>query len=204
MWYYNTEYLCHHGIRGQKWGVRRYQNEDGSLTPAGRKKYGSDDNIRYQKLRKKKSKDLTNEELEFINKRKELESKRDGGNSEVGKMIAKEAIHTVGKVATVAAIAAGAKYLAKKYNINAETVTKYVVNTAGKVATTAGKEVAKGTANIAKDVAKGAGGAVKEAAKTAATNVKDSMHDTRKRAASSQAARKYVQTVDKLIKTVRH
>lgn len=31
-------YLMHHGILGQKWGVRRYQNEDGSYTTAGRKR----------------------------------------------------------------------------------------------------------------------------------------------------------------------
>lgn len=30
--------LYHHGIKGQKWGVRRYQNKDGSLTPAGKKR----------------------------------------------------------------------------------------------------------------------------------------------------------------------
>ncbi len=35
---YNTDYLEHHGILGQKWGVRRYQNQDGSLTAAGRKR----------------------------------------------------------------------------------------------------------------------------------------------------------------------
>lgn len=31
-------YLMHHGIKGQRWGVRRYQNEDGSYTPAGKKR----------------------------------------------------------------------------------------------------------------------------------------------------------------------
>lgn len=31
--------LQHHGIKGQKWGVRRYQKSDGSLTPEGKKRY---------------------------------------------------------------------------------------------------------------------------------------------------------------------
>lgn len=34
-----TDELYHHGIQGQKWGIRRYQNEDGSLTDAGMRRY---------------------------------------------------------------------------------------------------------------------------------------------------------------------
>lgn len=37
-----SEELSHHGILGMKWGVRRFQNKDGSLTAAGKKRYGSD------------------------------------------------------------------------------------------------------------------------------------------------------------------
>lgn len=36
--------LVHHGVKGQRWGIRRYQNPDGSLTPAGRKHLEKMDN----------------------------------------------------------------------------------------------------------------------------------------------------------------
>lgn len=41
MWQYERPYayIEHHGILGQKWGIRRYQNEDGTLTELGKKHY---------------------------------------------------------------------------------------------------------------------------------------------------------------------
>lgn len=39
---YDSDYLQHHGILGQKWGIRRFQNPDGSLTAAGKERYGKE------------------------------------------------------------------------------------------------------------------------------------------------------------------
>lgn len=39
MYNYNEDYLMHFGIKGMKWGVRRYQNKDGTLTAKGKKRY---------------------------------------------------------------------------------------------------------------------------------------------------------------------
>lgn len=79
--------LQHWGIRGMRWGIRRYQNKDGSLTPAGEKRRAklekklgdlqskSDNNTGTGKTEptKKSIKDMSNDELKKLNERRRLE-----------------------------------------------------------------------------------------------------------------------------------
>jgi hypothetical protein len=46
-------YISHHGIKGQKWGIRRYQNPDGTLTELGKKRYGTVENMKETRERSK-------------------------------------------------------------------------------------------------------------------------------------------------------
>ena len=66
-----TLYLKHHGIKGMKWGVRRYQNEDGTLTPAGLKRQAKFD--KEFKTAKKLDPNATDEEAtDLANRRLRL------------------------------------------------------------------------------------------------------------------------------------
>lgn len=57
---YEQHYLKHYGVKGMKWGVRRYQNEDGTLTAAGKERYYSDGEQRSMYEHAKKSVSFTN------------------------------------------------------------------------------------------------------------------------------------------------
>lgn len=96
--YYEVPYLMHHGILGQRWGIRRYQNKDGSLTPRGRKRLermGLDPD-KYNTKKKSKSsksttpkrktvKSMTNEELKAKTERIGLENKLRAAQEETKK-----------------------------------------------------------------------------------------------------------------------
>ena len=75
------DYLMHHGVKGQKWGVRRYQNYDGTLKSAGKRQYRTDKgykkrsstNSSAKKDANKPMSEMTNKELRQQINRMKLE-----------------------------------------------------------------------------------------------------------------------------------
>lgn len=109
-WETEGDSLAHYGVKGMKWGVRRYQNKDGSYTSKGknrRKKTNSFDYESTKNLRKKSYKELSNKELKTLNKRMNLEAEYKRLNPqgiEKGKQIARNIISTAGIIGGLYAI----------------------------------------------------------------------------------------------------
>ena len=104
--------LNHAGIKGMKWGVRRYQNKDGSLTPEGRKRYSED----YLRAHDKKSiKSMSNKELMDRNKRLQMEKQYKDLNrkTNVGKKAINAYIAGAGTITAAAAATATYKKFGK-------------------------------------------------------------------------------------------
>lgn len=66
-------YIYHHGIKGQKWGIRRFQKKDGSLTTAGKKRYSDNsENVERASKEYTKSKRLGEAKAEMSRKKQDL------------------------------------------------------------------------------------------------------------------------------------
>jgi hypothetical protein len=105
--------LYHYGILGQKWGVRRFQREDGTRTPAGKKRDGnrqgnskekpkSKDHMQSRVAKAKGTDGLSNEELKKLNERLQLEEtyrKLTATDIKKGESWVKQSISTAGKAA---------------------------------------------------------------------------------------------------------
>ena len=99
MEYNNCYYICssnelyHHGIKGQKWGVRRFQKKDGTLTPAGRKRQAKQEYDAERKAAKTK----------YQNAKRDINGSDPERNKKIAKRVAAAAIMTA-TVATAAAL----------------------------------------------------------------------------------------------------
>lgn len=74
--------LTHWGTKGMRWGIRRYQNKDGTLTPAGRKRYAKEMEKLKAEEKVLKNRQKTQSQLDKLEaKRKEIEALKSGKSS---------------------------------------------------------------------------------------------------------------------------
>lgn len=114
---YNDESLRHHGILGMHWGVRRYQNKDGSLTSAGKKRYNKD----YSSKQRTRDRKLYGSKAEKrINKRmNQGEGVQSARHDEVVRKERKQKAKNIASKVVASAAATAAMYgLLKKIGIN--------------------------------------------------------------------------------------
>lgn len=123
--------LAHHGIKGMKWGVRRYQNKDGTLTAAGKRRAAKESKLEDREIRKSRKQDIKNrrklspdeirKKIERLKLEKELKSLTEE-NIAPGKKFVSDSMQSAGKKALATAAAGTMAYavkvaMTKEFNI---------------------------------------------------------------------------------------
>ena len=80
-----SDELYHHGIKGQKWGIRRFQNEDGSYTEAGLKRYGARNDRQANALAKYQEREYGSAKNYYDARETALKNKKDKLTSKINK-----------------------------------------------------------------------------------------------------------------------
>lgn len=108
MWEWNdgTDVLMHHGILGQKWGVRRFQNPDGTWTEAGKERYGWD------------TKKESNKSFKWDNEHVIWNRVNNKATNNADKEKTKKVLKTIAIVGAVGLVGIGAYYVGKHYLTN--------------------------------------------------------------------------------------
>lgn len=129
---FSSDHLEHFGIKGMRWGVRRYEDRNGKLTSAGKKRYSkkrrTPEQVRIDKMRKdvKNRRTLSDKDLDAKIERlkKESELKRltnenlSPGRTEVANVLKNSGKNILGKVATGVGLYAVKYALTKKFNVS--------------------------------------------------------------------------------------
>ena len=125
-YYLTNSELYHHGILGQKWGIRRFQNSDGSYTAEGKRRRRSDsysdDQKRYESLRKKNYKELSTKEIEEINRRENAVNQYSRNHQSAGKKfigsLSNNVINGAAGALAGLAVSIGMKYVKSRLGMN--------------------------------------------------------------------------------------
>lgn len=128
------DYLVHYGIFGQKWGVRRYQNEDGTLTEEGKQRYNQKPES--EEWKKSDAEHLSDEELRRRNNRLQAERQyKDLTTSQVERERIQRRKDIINKVIVGTAVSLAAVAMRGKWKQAASFIGKFAKKSFAKIKT---------------------------------------------------------------------